>query len=129
MVRAIRATQLELEIAVQALRDGDVVAFPTETVYGLGANAQRAGALEKIFALKGRPTSHPLIVHIDSRRYLPHWAREVPEAAERLAERFWPGPLTLVLPKADGCAVADLAAAGLDLGGPGFAALRPPAAG
>jgi len=112
MVRAIRATQLELEIAVQALRDGDVVAFPTETVYGLGANAQRAGALEKIFALKGRPTSHPLIVHIDSRRYLPHWAREVPEAAERLAERFWPGPLTLVLPKAPN--VLDLVTGGQD---------------
>jgi L-threonylcarbamoyladenylate synthase len=100
MVKANRATQLELEIAVQALRDGELVAFPTETVYGLGANAQRASALEKIFALKGRPTSHPLIVHLDSRRYLHHWAREVPGSAERLAERFWPGPLTLVLPKA-----------------------------
>ncbi|HVO00208.1 MAG TPA: L-threonylcarbamoyladenylate synthase [Steroidobacteraceae bacterium] len=99
MAKAIRATQLELNAAVQALRDGDIVAFPTETVYGLGANAQHAAALQKIFALKERPAWHPLIVHLDSARFLHRWAREVPDAAAKLAQRFWPGPLTLVLPR------------------------------
>jgi L-threonylcarbamoyladenylate synthase len=97
---------------VQALRDGEVVGFPTETVYGLGANAQHAPALQKIYALKGRPTSHPLIVHLDSARFLPRWAREVPPAAARLAATFWPGPLTLVLPRADN--VLDLVTGGQD---------------
>src|SRR5579863_6152744 len=95
----MRATQLELATAVQALRDGELVAFPTETVYGLGAHAAYPAALRRIFELKGRPTTHPLIVHIDSARYLTRWVREVPEAAAKLAERFWPGPLTLVLPR------------------------------
>ncbi len=100
MVRVVRASQVEIEAAVQALRDGDLVAFPTETVYGLGASAQNPAAVRKIFAAKGRPTTHPVIVHLDSVRYLPRWAREVPETAARLAEKFWPGPLTLVLPRA-----------------------------
>jgi L-threonylcarbamoyladenylate synthase len=101
MVRVVRATPIELATAVQALRDGELVAFPTETVYGLGAHAGYPAALRRIFELKGRPTTHPLIVHIDSPRYLSRWAREVPEAAQKLADRFWPGPLTLVLPRAD----------------------------
>lgn len=101
-MKMVRATQQDLDAAVQALRSGDVVAFPTETVYGLGANAQHAAALEKIFALKQRPVDHPLIVHLDDPRYLHRWAREVTPAAQRLAERFWPGPLTLVLPRAEG---------------------------
>jgi L-threonylcarbamoyladenylate synthase len=101
MVTVVRATQLELTTAVQALRDGELVAFPTETVYGLGAHAGHPGALRRLFELKGRPQSHPLIVHLDSPRFLTRWAREVPVAAERLAERYWPGPLTLVLPKAE----------------------------
>jgi L-threonylcarbamoyladenylate synthase len=92
---------VELATAVQALRDGEPVAFPTETVYGLGAHAAYPAALRRVFELKGRPTTHPLIVHIDNARYLTRWAREVPEAAARLAERFWPGPLTLVLPRAE----------------------------
>ena len=100
MARAIRATPLELDAAVQALRGGEVVAFPTETVYGLGANAQHAAAVLKIFTLKGRPATHPLIVHLDSAQFLHRWARSVPAAAARLAERYWPGPLTLVLPRA-----------------------------
>src|ERR1700685_3265482 len=100
MVRVYRASQVEIETAVQALRDGELVAFPTETVYGLGANAKNPEAVRKIFAAKGRPTTHPVIVHLDSRRFLHHWVREVPDAAARLAERFWPGPLTLVLPRA-----------------------------
>jgi L-threonylcarbamoyladenylate synthase len=101
MVRTVRANPIELATAVQALRDGEPVAFPTETVYGLGAHAGYPAALRRIFELKGRPTTHPLIVHIDSARYLTRWAREVPEAAARLAECFWPGPLTLVLPRAE----------------------------
>lgn len=112
MAKAIRATQLELDVAVQALRRGDVVAFPTETVYGLGANAQHEAAVQKIFALKGRPTTQPLIVHLDSARFLHRWVREVPPAAARLAERFWPGPLTLVLPRAQN--VLDLVTGGQD---------------
>jgi L-threonylcarbamoyladenylate synthase len=97
----VRAKQSEIEAAVEALRAGELVAFPTETVYGLGANASDPSALAKVFAAKGRPPQHPLIVHIDSVRFLHRWAREVPQAAEDLAARFWPGPLTLVLPKAD----------------------------
>ena len=100
MVRVVRATQVEIESAVQALRDGELVAFPTETVYGLGANAQNPAAVNRIFEAKGRPPNHPLIVHLDSPRFLHRWVREVPEAATRLAESFWPGPLTMVMPRA-----------------------------
>jgi L-threonylcarbamoyladenylate synthase len=100
MVRIVRATQVEIDTAVQTLRDGELVAFPTETVYGLGANAQNPVAVRKIFAAKGRPASHPVIVHLDSPRYLHRWVREVPEVVNRLAERFWPGPLTMVMPRA-----------------------------
>jgi L-threonylcarbamoyladenylate synthase len=100
MVRVVRATQVEIETAVQALRDGELVAFPTETVYGLGANAQNPAAVRKIFAVKGRPETHPVIVHLDSPRYLHRWVRDVPPGATRLAETFWPGPLTMVMPRA-----------------------------
>jgi L-threonylcarbamoyladenylate synthase len=100
MARHVRASQIEIESAVQALRDGELVAFPTETVYGLGANAQNPAAVRKIFETKGRPPNHPVIVHLDSPRYLHRWVREVPELANRLAESFWPGPLTMVLPRA-----------------------------
>src|SRR5438477_11063064 len=112
MVRAVRATQVEIESAVQALRDGELVAFPTETVYGLGANAQNPAAVVKIFQAKGRPPNHPVIVHLDSPRYLHRWVREVPEAATRLAERFWPGPLTMVMPRA--ASVHDVITGGQD---------------
>jgi len=100
MVRIVRATQVEIESAVQALRDGELVAFATETVYGLGANAQNPAAVAKIFEAKGRPPNHPVIVHLDSPRFLHRWVREVPEVAMRLAERFWPGPFTMVMPRA-----------------------------
>src|SRR5437588_12954201 len=100
MVRIVRATQVEIESAVQALRDGELVAFATETVYGLGANAQNPAAVAKIFAAKGRPPNHPVIVHLDSPRFLPRWVPEVPEVAMRLAERFWPGPFPMVMPRA-----------------------------
>jgi L-threonylcarbamoyladenylate synthase len=100
MVRVVRATQVEIETAVQALRNGELVAFPTETVYGLGANAQNPAAVRRIFEAKGRPASHPVIVHLDSPRYLHRWVRELPDAATKLAEAFWPGPLTMVMPRA-----------------------------
>lgn len=87
----------EIERAVALLRAGELVAFPTETVYGLGADAANAAAVVKIFAAKGRPADHPLIVHLPSAGHLPRWAREVPAEAERLAAAFWPGPLTLIL--------------------------------
>lgn len=76
------------------------MAFPTETVYGLGADAENVVAVRRIFAVKGRPTEHPLIVHIPGAHTLAHWAEEVPDLAWRLAERFWPGPLTIILKKA-----------------------------
>jgi len=92
-----REVDAEVRRAAEVLRAGGLVAFPTETVYGLGADARNEGALRRIFELKGRPADHPLIVHLPSAGMLGEWAREVPEAAHRLAERFWPGPLTLIL--------------------------------
>jgi L-threonylcarbamoyladenylate synthase len=97
----VRATQTEIEKAVETLRAGDLVVFPTETVYGLGANASNPAAVRKIFEVKGRPADHPVIVHLDNPRYLHRWVSDVPPVAERLAGMFWPGPLTLILPKAD----------------------------
>ncbi len=95
-----RLPQDEIDRAVAALREGEVIAFPTETVYGLGADAQNPDAVRKVFELKGRPSTHPLIVHIDHPRLLDRWALTVPPAARALADRFWPGPLTLVLRRA-----------------------------
>src|SRR5580692_1257160 len=112
MVKVVRASQVDIDAAVQALRDGDLVAFPTETVYGLGANATDRAAVSKIFAAKGRPLSHPVIVHLDSPRFLHRWVREVPDRAAKLAERFWPGPLTLVMPRASN--VHDIVTGGQD---------------
>ena len=97
----VRATQTEIEEAVEALRAGELVVFPTETVYGLGSNASDPAAVRKIFEVKGRPSDHPVIVHLDNPRYLHRWVSNMPVVAEKLAARFWPGPLTLILPKAD----------------------------
>jgi L-threonylcarbamoyladenylate synthase len=97
----VRATQTEIERAVETLREGGLVVFPTETVYGLGANASNPAAVRKIFEVKGRPENHPVIVHLDNQRYLHRWVSSVPPAAERLAAMFWPGPLTLILPKGE----------------------------
>src|SRR5438270_401332 len=85
--------------AAAVLRAGGLVAFPTETVYGLGASAADADAVGRIFAAKGRPSNNPLIVHVAEAAAVPGVAASWPEPAARLAERFWPGPLTLVLPK------------------------------
>jgi L-threonylcarbamoyladenylate synthase len=83
--------------AARVLRAGGLVAFPTETVYGLGADAANEAAVRRVFAVKGRPAGHPLIVHLAAAEELSEWAAEVPREARLLAERFWPGPLTLVL--------------------------------
>ncbi|MBS0612433.1 MAG: threonylcarbamoyl-AMP synthase [Proteobacteria bacterium] len=101
MAPMVRAPQTLIEEAVEVLRAGGVVAFPTETVYGLGANAANPAAVRKIFELKGRPPDHPVIVHLDDPRYLHRWVRDIPSCAQALAEEFWPGPLTLIYPKAD----------------------------
>lgn len=85
--------------AVAALRRGEVIGLPTETVYGLAADARNADAVQKIFSLKGRPADHPLIVHIADAAQLAQWASHVPENAAKLAQAFWPGPLTLILSK------------------------------
>jgi L-threonylcarbamoyladenylate synthase len=87
----------EIAHAAAVLKAGELVAFPTETVYGLGADASNADAVRKVFAAKGRPTDHPLIVHIADALQLRNWARDIPPAAHTLAQHFWPGPLTLVL--------------------------------
>jgi L-threonylcarbamoyladenylate synthase len=87
--------------AALALKEGHLVAFPTETVYGLGADATNEKAVARIYEVKGRPTDHPLIVHISSSELLDKWAREIPEYAIKLARSFWPGPMTLILPRTD----------------------------
>ena len=108
----VRAKQTEIEEAVEALRAGELVVFPTETVYGLGANASDPAAVRKIFEAKGRPADHPVIVHLDNPRYLHRWVSSMPPVAEKLAAKFWPGPLTLILPKADN--VNDVVTGGQD---------------
>jgi len=87
----------EVARGVNLLNAGELVAFPTETVYGLGADARNPQAVAKIFAAKGRPADHPLIVHIPDVTHLDRWARDVSPAARAVAEKFWPGPLTLIL--------------------------------
>ena len=98
--------------AVAILRGGGLVAFPTETVYGLGADAANPDAVRRIFVAKGRPADHPVIVHVADAGQLGAWAREIPDDARRLAAAFWPGPLTLILKRAP--AVSDLVTGGQD---------------
>ena len=101
----------QVEHAADLIRAGKLVAFPTETVYGLGANALDASAVERIFLAKGRPRSSPLIVHVDSIEMARCLASEWPKAADLLARRYWPGPLTIVVPKR--AEVPDIVTAGL----------------
>ena len=93
------ADDASIERAARTLAAGELVAFPTETVYGLGADAANPAAVAAIYSAKGRPSGHPLIVHLADASHLGHWAREIPEGARRLANAFWPGPLTLILPR------------------------------
>jgi len=94
-------TATALKDAASSLIKGNLVAFPTETVYGLGADATNEKAVARIYEVKGRPTDHPLIVHISSMELLDKWASEIPEYAIKLARKFWPGPMTLILPRTE----------------------------
>ena len=102
----------DIERAVALLRQGDLVAFPTETVYGLGADAANPSAVAKIFTAKGRPADHPLIVHLPDVTHMERWARDIPETAYALAKAFWPGPLTLIVKR--GADVSDAITGGQD---------------
>ena len=117
----LEATREAVAAAGAALRGGALVAFPTETVYGLGADATNGRAVAAIFAAKGRPRFNPLIVHVPDTDAVARLGR-LSESARQLAAAFWPGPLTLVMDKQQACPVADLATAGLDT-----VALRVPA--
>ena len=99
MANISKCTAPNLKDAATSLRSGNLVAFPTETVYGLGADATNKSAIENLYKVKGRPKDHPLIVHISSMKNLYRWASEVPEYAIKLARTFWPGPMTLILPR------------------------------
>ena len=94
-------TETAIKEAASTLIEGCLVAFPTETVYGLGADATNKEAIARIYKVKGRPLGHPLIVHISSIGNLDKWARDIPEYALKLARVFWPGPMTLILPRTD----------------------------
>ncbi|MDA8109313.1 MAG: L-threonylcarbamoyladenylate synthase [Betaproteobacteria bacterium] len=102
----------EIRRAAEILRAGGLVAFPTETVYGLGAGAANPEAVARLFAVKGRPADHPVIVHFADAEQAFGWAREVPPGARRLAARFWPGPLTMILRRA--ARVGDFVTGGQD---------------
>lgn len=109
---AATADARDIAQAVAALRAGRLVAFPSETVYGLGADASNPDAVRRIFEAKGRPADHPVIVHVASAAQLDDWARDIPVSAFSLAEAFWPGPLTLVLRRRPH--VSDLVTGGQD---------------
>ena len=102
----LSANEAHIAQAAQALRDGQLVGLPTETVYGLAANATDDAAVAKIFVAKGRPSDHPLIVHVASQDQVPLFAAQVPDFAQKLLQTFWPGPLTLILPRQSGVATA-----------------------
>ena len=110
--QVVDASDRSIRLAVRMLRAGDLVAVPTETVYGLAADASNPEAVSRVFAAKGRPADHPLIVHLGSGANLAHWARHIPDQASRLAEAFWPGPLTMVLGRHP--SVLDVVTGGLD---------------
>ncbi|KAB2381225.1 L-threonylcarbamoyladenylate synthase [Bacillus toyonensis] len=102
----------QLQEAARLLRENEAVAFPTETVYGLGANAMNDEAIAKIFEAKGRPSDNPLIVHIGTKSQLDGIVNEIPPVAEKLMEHFWPGPLTIILPRKEG--ISEKVTAGLN---------------
>lgn len=112
--RLLLPTKENIELSGNALRKGELVAVPTETVYGLAANALNGDAVRKIFIAKGRPMDNPLIVHISDFSQIEKYnlVREIPEKAYKLAEKFWPGPLTIIMPK--GSAIPNEVSAGLD---------------
>ena len=97
--KVVKTTEEELIEAAAILKKGGLVAFPTETVYGLGADALNEEAARKIYAAKGRPSDNPLIAHIAKKEDIEPLVREIPEAGKKLMDAFWPGPLTLIFPK------------------------------
>jgi L-threonylcarbamoyladenylate synthase len=115
----LSAHEVTIQQAAKALRDGQLVGLPTETVYGLAANANDDVAVAQIFVAKGRPADHPLIVHVASWEQVPLFAAQVPDFALRLIQAFWPGPLTLILPRQSAVATASA-------GGQGSIGLRCP---
>ena len=110
--KLLRDTEQDIRTAAAILQAGGLVGIPTETVYGLGANGLSSAAVGKIFAAKGRPQDNPLILHVPDASWLERYCREVPDSAYTLAARFWPGPLTMILPRKD--VVPDAVTAGLD---------------
>src|SRR5207247_5646621 len=108
----LHATAEAIREGAALLRQGGLVVFPTETVYGLGADAENPAAVRAMFAAKGRPTDHPVIVHLERAELLVQFAAEVPPAGRQLAAAFWPGPMTLVVRR--GRRVSDLVTGGLD---------------
>ncbi|MDP4910166.1 MAG: L-threonylcarbamoyladenylate synthase [Burkholderiaceae bacterium] len=106
------ASDLEIQQAAQVLLEGGLVAFPTETVYGLGADAESRAAVERIYQAKGRPSNHPVIVHVTPEADLSYWAASVPDEALALIDAFWPGPLTLILKRASH--ISDVVSGGQD---------------
>ena len=113
MITQVKSVSPEsIKEAAQLIRKGELVGMPTETVYGLGANALDEEAVKKIFEAKGRPGDNPLIVHVSSLEEIPPLVREIPDAAKRLMEAFWPGPMTLILPKSE--KIPSCVSAGLD---------------
>ncbi|MDO5558679.1 MAG: L-threonylcarbamoyladenylate synthase [Oscillospiraceae bacterium] len=111
-IKYLSNTENDLEIAALLLKNGEIVGIPTETVYGLGADATNADAVRKIFEVKGRPSDNPMIVHICDMDMLREYADDIPTVVYRLAEKFWPGPLTMVLSKRSN--IPDVVSAGLD---------------
>ncbi len=112
MTKFLQSTTEEIQIAAELIRNGELVAFPTETVYGLGADARNENSVRNIFAAKGRPADNPLIVHISDLTMMQDIAANVPPIAKKLAAAFWPGPLTMVLPKRD--CIPSVTSGGLD---------------
>ena len=108
----LKVNEESVALGAKLIREGELVGFPTETVYGLGANALDARAVAKIFEAKGRPQDNPLITHVACVEEIPPLVRAIPAAARKLMEAFWPGPMTLILPKAD--CIPDAVSAGLD---------------
>ena len=120
--RIAAASPAVIADAAARLAAGELVAFPTETVYGLGADAGNAAAVRAIFAAKGRPADHPVIVHVADMAAVGHWTHGFGGDAQRLAEAFWPGPLTLILPRAghvDDAVTGGQASVGVRMGSSG----------
>ena len=97
MPEILRPNKFNIERAAHALKNGSLIGLPTETVYGLAADAENEKSVKRIFEVKGRPSNHPVIVHIGAIDYIEKWAIDIPEYAKKLANAFWPGPMTLIL--------------------------------